>query len=283
MFLTGEFSRIARVSKRLLQYYDEIGLLKPAHTDPQTGYRYYSARQLPRLNRILALKELGLSLEQIARMLDDAISDEEIRGMLVLQRAQLEQSLIADLQRFRQIESRLRQDDLPDVVLKSVPAQRYLSLRTHVESLMAGWNVIQHIVRSLPTHVGTSTLGHFVAITHTDLYEETDIDVQFGFLITGEVDSPVALSDTEQLTITELPAVETMATIAHVGGPSTSNVGYGALGQWIEANNYRLAGAGREVFLDFPFPTREEDFVIEIQFPVESVDTSRRLLPDLLD
>jgi DNA-binding transcriptional MerR regulator len=58
MFRTGEFSNIARVSKRLLQYYDEIGLFKPARIDPQTGYRYYSAKQLPRLNRILALKDL---------------------------------------------------------------------------------------------------------------------------------------------------------------------------------------------------------------------------------
>jgi DNA-binding transcriptional MerR regulator len=62
MFLTWEFSQISRVSKRLLQYYDEIGLLKPARVDPHTGYRYYSAKQLPHLNRILALKDLGLTL-----------------------------------------------------------------------------------------------------------------------------------------------------------------------------------------------------------------------------
>jgi DNA-binding transcriptional MerR regulator len=67
MFWIGEFSRIAQVSGRLLRFYDELGLLSPAFTEPQTGYRYYSAQQLPRLNRILVLKELGLSLEQIAR------------------------------------------------------------------------------------------------------------------------------------------------------------------------------------------------------------------------
>ncbi len=65
MFTVGEFSRLARVSKRLLRYYDEIGLLKPSHTDPMTGYRFYSAKQMPLLNRILALKDLGLSLDQI--------------------------------------------------------------------------------------------------------------------------------------------------------------------------------------------------------------------------
>ncbi len=79
MFLTGEFSKISRVSKRLLHYYYEIGLLKPARIDPQTGYRYYSARQLPRLNRILALKELGLTLDHIAGMIQADVSDEELK------------------------------------------------------------------------------------------------------------------------------------------------------------------------------------------------------------
>lgn len=74
MFRIGEFSKIAQVSGRLLRYYEEIGLLKPEFSDPQTGYRYYSARQLPRLNRILVLKELGLSLDQVARLLDEHTS-----------------------------------------------------------------------------------------------------------------------------------------------------------------------------------------------------------------
>jgi DNA-binding transcriptional MerR regulator len=62
MFKIGDFSRIARVSCRLLRYYDELGLLRPTLVDRDSGYRYYSASQLQQLNRILVLKELGLSL-----------------------------------------------------------------------------------------------------------------------------------------------------------------------------------------------------------------------------
>lgn len=97
----GEFSNIARLSKRRLQYYDEINLLKPAHIDPQTGYRYYSAKQLPHLNRILALKDLGLSLDQIASMMQAEVSDEAIHGMLPMKKADLEQAVHEDLQRLR--------------------------------------------------------------------------------------------------------------------------------------------------------------------------------------
>jgi DNA-binding transcriptional MerR regulator len=90
MFRIGEFSKIAQVPGSLLRYYDEIGLLKPVHIDQWTGYRYYSARQLPRLHRILALKELGLTLDQIARLVNEEVSAAEIQGMLALKKAQVE-------------------------------------------------------------------------------------------------------------------------------------------------------------------------------------------------
>ena len=69
MFRIGDFSRIARVSARQLRFYEEIGLFRPAHADAQTGYRYYRAAQLAELNRIIVLKELGFSLEQIREVL----------------------------------------------------------------------------------------------------------------------------------------------------------------------------------------------------------------------
>jgi DNA-binding transcriptional MerR regulator len=96
MYKIGEFAQIAQVSGRLLRYYDSIGLLSPKRIDPATGYRHYTAQQLGDLNRILALKELGLSLDQVARFLKDGVSAEEIRGMLALRKAELERSLDAE-------------------------------------------------------------------------------------------------------------------------------------------------------------------------------------------
>ena len=87
MYSIGEYARIAHVSKRLLRYYDEIGLFQPVKIDSESGYRYYSASQLPELNRILALKDLGLSLNQIQRFVRDDISPTEIQGMLSLKKS----------------------------------------------------------------------------------------------------------------------------------------------------------------------------------------------------
>ena len=140
MFRIGEFSKIAQVPASLLRYYDDIGLFIPIHSDRDTGYRYYSVQQLTQLNRILALKDLGLSLEQVKHLLEDEVSPDEIRGMLALKKAQIEQTIQAEAVRLRAVESRLQQierkgqfqDD--DVVLKSLPAQPFLSLRLNCKN-----------------------------------------------------------------------------------------------------------------------------------------------------
>ena len=116
MFRIGEFSKIAQTPISVLRYYDRIGLFQPAHTDQFTSYRYYSADQLPDLNRILALKEIGLTLDQIRRMVLDDVSAEEIRGMLALRKAQVEQAVQDEIQRLRVIEARLKQIDAQGVL-----------------------------------------------------------------------------------------------------------------------------------------------------------------------
>src|SRR5687767_530666 len=98
MFRIGEFSQITRVTVDTLRYYDAIDLLKPAKVDPFTGYRYYSAKQLMSLNRTaglasVALKEIGFSLEEIARILYEKPSNDELRGMLKAQLVQAERDM----------------------------------------------------------------------------------------------------------------------------------------------------------------------------------------------
>ena len=123
------------MSDVLLRHYDEVDLLKPAHVDPRNGYRYYTIEQLPALNRILVLRDLGLSLPQIGKLVSDGITAEEIQGMLRLQAAEIEETITAEQRRLQRLKTRLKyvqnEGVLPDyeVVLKSVPEQQFLSLR----------------------------------------------------------------------------------------------------------------------------------------------------------
>jgi len=274
MFRIGDFSKIAQVSGRLLRYYDEIGLLSPEFTDPQTGYRYYSARQLPRLNRILVLKELGLSLEQIARLLDRDTSTDEIRGMLALRKAQIEQSVQEEMERLRVVEARLQQIDKhgqvlePDVVLKSIPAQQFLALREVLPDIGARRRLVQSISAVVPRVVGHNSLGHIAVVTHSPVYDPEALDVEIGYLLTGKAPESVRLSEERVLTRRELPTIDTMATLAHEGRVSDSYRSYGTLGTWVEQKNWYITGMGREILIQLPRPDTEDDAVIEIQLPV---------------
>jgi len=109
MIKIGDFSRISRVPVKTLRYYDEVGLLKPVEVDRFTGYRYYSLDQLSRLNRILALKDLGFSLEQIAQLLDENLPAAQIRGMLRMKQAELQDRVREEQERLARVEARLRQ------------------------------------------------------------------------------------------------------------------------------------------------------------------------------
>src|ERR1700746_1743579 len=99
MFSIGELSRPGRVSVRMLRHYDAIGLIRPACVDPDTGYRFYQASQLDELNRAIALKDLGFSLQQVQAILDEKVSAAELRGMLKLRRAEIQASIEAETAR----------------------------------------------------------------------------------------------------------------------------------------------------------------------------------------
>jgi DNA-binding transcriptional MerR regulator len=277
MFTVGEFSQVAQVSKRLLRYYDEIGLLKPVHTDRFTGYRYYSAEQLPQLNRIIALKDLGLSLEQIQGILHDNVSTDEIQGMLLLKKAEIEQQLQGEMQRIRNIESRLQairntEADKPlDVVVKQIPAQPVLSLRTRIETFDVGLMIAGQIMKALPQK---SAYGLFIVIWYSGGFYEQDSDVEICRMTEAKPHAPVPLSDDLELCYRELPPVTTMATFVMKGAAEHMHTGYSAIGTWAEVNHYRFTDAPREVLLNLPQAADGSDGITEIQFPVEPILTT---------
>jgi len=82
VFKIGDFSKLCQVPVRTLRYYDEIGLLHPAKVDSLTGYRSYNLDQLPRLNMLLALRDLGSTLGQEAELIEERVSVEQVRGLL---------------------------------------------------------------------------------------------------------------------------------------------------------------------------------------------------------
>ena len=274
VFRIGEFAQIAQVSGRQLRFYDQLGLLQPAHTDPQTGYRYYSIAQLPRLNSILALKELGLSLDQIAPLLENEMSPSELRGMLTAKRAQLERALREEHARLRHIDSRIAQIDMYgnvegyDVVPKSIAALPFLSLRRICSGMDEAARMVQAVAESATHELLTGIRDKLIVVSRSE--SETDeLDLEIGYSLTRPANAAVTITGDLVLRAGELPPVETMATIVRRGTNAESHAAFSAIGTWIEANNFEIAGPCREVFLEPVIgPPGFDTALVEIQFPV---------------
>ncbi len=281
MFKIGEFSKIAQVSGRLLRYYDEIGLFKPQHIEPETGYRYYSADQLPCLNRILALKALGLSLEQIQRLLKTNTGTEDIRQMYLERKAQLEQSLREELARLEQVQLRLKQlehpavDWMPDVVIKRVPAQPFLAYRDAQMTCERLYQLFKVFSQQFAGRAAErSGYGSLLTVLYSEmLAPEAEMDVEIGFLLTSPQVKPLTIAEDVTLTARTLPAVEQMATIIH-RGLDDHPLTYNALGRWLEAQRYSIVGPGREVLLEPYDQAAPDKCIVEIAFPVAQVNVA---------
>ncbi|MEV6400852.1 MerR family transcriptional regulator [Streptomyces sp. NPDC051907] len=271
MFTIGDFARHGRVSARMLRHYDAIGLLRPAHTDPYSGYRYYAAAQLAQLNRVIALKDLGFTLQQVQEILEERVGPEELRGMLKLRHAELEEAMAAAAARLAQVEARLRSIEseghmsTQDVIVKSLPAVRVAEL-TAVAASYAPEHIgpvisplYEELFRRLES-AGVTPTGPGIAYYEDAPGEDGRILVHAGVTVAAP---PAAGQDFE---IVDLPAVERAATTVHRGSmdsilPTAQN-----LARWIDAGEHRSAGYAREVNLECP--ADRDKWVTELQEPL---------------
>jgi DNA-binding transcriptional MerR regulator len=268
MFAIGEFARHGRVSVRMLRHYDEIGLLEPVRVDPATGYRSYDASQLSRLNRIVVLKDLGFTLPQVASILNERIGTAELRGMLMLRRAELQQQITIDAARLTQVEVRMAAIESEgseplSVVVKPIEAVRVAELT----ALAAGYEprfitpVIQPLYRELAgllCEAAIDVTGPGIAY-----YEDAGDDVK--------VHAALPIADRAPgrghgFDVVELGDIRAAATLVHCGSMDRVLPAIQALARWIDASGYTSLGYAREVTLTLSGD--RDDWVTELAEPI---------------
>jgi DNA-binding transcriptional MerR regulator/effector-binding domain-containing protein len=271
MLNIGEFARLGQVSPRMLRHYDETGLLKPSRVDPQTGYRSYEVAQLGRLHRLLALRDLGFTLEQIRPMLDDDTSVDQLRGMLRLRQAQIEQDVADEQGRLRRVEAHLRalegSASMPanDVVVRQTRPLRM----AEAVATAAGFGPLlgDVLARLYPTVIAHLTQAGARPGLCVAWYEEPSDDgsvvVHAGFDIGTQT-----VPESSEVRVVELPVIE-VASLVHRGPMDEVEPVYEGLVRWVEDSGYRLAGRSRELYHEWhdDDPSRN---VTELQMPITS-------------
>lgn len=291
MLKIGEFSRLSQVTVKTLHHYDELGLIKPAHIDPITNYRFYTVEQLPRIHRIMALKEMGLSLEQIGLMLEKELSTEEMRGMLHFKQAQIQQELREAQRQLSMVEFRLRmieaESNFPelDVVMKRLEPMRFLSFFDRPRPDLPVGEMLAHRERVADTirkAIAAGVIQH-TGVVYDVFHGETimsfhapELGERQHEILIGVTDAQesVTLEGIGQLTVRNEPAVETAATlfIEPTPGDIAGFVERATLlRRWALLHGYQPHDLMRFFHHRGPLQTNAgSEFIIEAQLPVDT-------------
>jgi len=279
MLKIGDFSRLGQVSVRMLRHYDKLGLLTPHHVDHFTGYRYYGFDQLPRLNRILALKDLGLSLDQIGKLLNAELSAEQLKGMLAIRQAELEQTIAEEQQRLHRVAARLRHIEHEgmahdyEVVMKQSDPFTMAGIRSvvpHVKDMKAyRCNGYEELYSGLQEY-GIPHDEIELVIYHDASYTEEDIDMEIGVQVADDV--IIELGDRLQndLKVRRVDLGLPLASTIHHGNIWDIPLAVQALYQWVVANQFTPQGT----IIEYHLSAKENDVVdisnitFEIQMPI---------------
>lgn len=264
----GLFSKMNRVTIKALRHYDEIGLLKPATIEKFTGYRYYTSEQLPLLHQILALREMGFTLDEIKKIQGGTPE----KDLLLQKRLELLKRIAQDTLRLSQVESYLVKNDDESagyhVILKELPQVIVASLRTTIPNYNALFSVVP------PMGAEMERLGCVCAVPeycfniyHDGEYRETDVDVEICEAVTA------AQEDSEMLKFKVIERVENAACVLHKGPYEGFPNAYKAVLKWVERNGYEIIDHPRESYIDGVWnKDSAADWLTEIQFPVKKID-----------
>lgn len=269
MLSIGEFARLVGVSVRMLRHYDRLGLLTPAHVDPSTGYRSYTADQLDRANRLVVLKDLGFSLDEVGRLLGAPDGSAEVASLLRQRQRDLLQQIRVDEQRLAQVEASLRLIERKTVMSEitvtelAMPALRVAQLSTRVAEMSEAGPAVGPLFAQLTATLADSgTVQTGPGVAH---YTSTD-----DAMIVAAA-APVAGPAPDGTEAAELPGAAQGLAARYAGDDL---LGLPEVWQGIVEEAARrgltMGGASREVYLATPFDPDGDGsgWLIEVQIPV---------------
>lgn len=269
MFKIGDFARLNRVTVKTLRYYDSLGLLHPEKIDSFTGYRYYSAAQMPRVNRILVLKDVGFSLEEIALILNKNLDSEQIETLLELKHAEIAERISAEQDRLSRLENLMKtckQEAFNmnyNIVLKDIEPIHVAALRDTIPSYSEQGHLWNELAEHIKKHDAKIVPPCMVIYHETSHKYEEAVDAEVIEPIVGD------LSETDRIKVKLLDGVKQMAAVVHKGPFRTINMAYSAISKWIEDNGYEIVGPVRELYLKGDWMTDDpNEYITEIQFPI---------------
>jgi DNA-binding transcriptional MerR regulator len=269
MYGIGTVARLAQVSVRTLRHYDDLGLLKPAYVDPPTGYRHYTPDQVVRLHRILVLRDLGVPLSEIAHLLEDDVTVEQLRGILRLRQAEASARVAAQTDQLKRVEIRLTQlEEGPmagyEVIVKRCDPLRVVAMSESLASV----DEIADACGRMYSLLHAALARHRVVFDGLSLALYEDIDSNRPIRLTTALRVPSGTTiEGDGVTTVELAAVARAATTVVRGAPDQFPAAFRALHDWADRAGEQATSFDRELYIDCEAP--RDTWVTELQTVLE--------------
>lgn len=270
MFKIGDFSKLTQISIRMLRYYDEYDILKPAKIDEVNGYRYYDAKQMHLAYQIKFLKDIGFSVAMIKEILDDYQDHKELERYFEMRLCELKeekQSIENTLQRLQKVEELLKKENLfmkYEVEIKEIQGANVIATRGIIptydrEDLL--WKRLCSELEERNMQIEVSGDGAR-AYFYDEGYKESDVDIEICQVVTSQGE------DTDNLKFKHLPN-QTCACVTFKGGYHQISEVSLTIGNWINKNGYTLDGANFCIYhVGYGNCENEEEFVTEVCYPI---------------
>lgn len=266
MYQIGLFSKMNYVTTKTLRHYDEIGLLKPEYVDKFSGYRYYTSEQIPRLNRIIALKQMGLSLSQIQSIIDEPLS---IETFLKLKENELKDKILEAENQLSQVKNYIKRvrgemSMKYNPVIKSLPEVIVASMRFIAQSYDVYFDIIPKMGEEMKKAGAICASPEYCFnIYHDGEYKETNIDVEVCEAVVDYCEN------SDLVKYKKIEKVDKAVCVIHKGPYSTLRDAYTFAYEWIKDNGFQLIDNPRESYIDGIWNKENEaEWLTEIQIPI---------------
>lgn len=270
MIKIGDFSKLSKISIRMLRHYDDIGLLAPIRVDEFTSYRYYSAEQLSTANTIQALKDMGFSLSVIKDILTAYGDNDSLRNYLKVQHSQMKQEAEMMEKRLLLLENALKtmgedKNFMKHIVnVKEIPQRYVASLRKVIPAYKDEGQLWEQLYKETDSqNLQMANPCHPIAIFHDTEHKESDVEVEVQVSVTG------TYTDTENVHFITAPSVIAASSVAK-GNYEQLPAVYEAIAAWVTDNNYSFDGAIFNIYHVSPADdSNPENWVTEVCYPVK--------------
>jgi DNA-binding transcriptional MerR regulator len=263
MLRISEFARAGNVTIRTLRFYDEVGLLRPAHVSPGNSYRGYSPAQFAELNRIQTFKDMGFALSEILELLRKPLRAEELRRVLQDRREILRERVREDVGRLARIEARLGSleepgNSAPLVLFGKTRGRWVASLREKLSS----YDETDALFSELERKIDPALLAEERAtIWHSCSEGAGKIDCEAVCFLSRPAPARRGLKSYSLAPVN-------IAFAYHYGSEESIGKTYQSIANSVAERGYRLAGAKREVYWPKSGSCGESRSLTEVQFPI---------------